>query len=206
MVVSFEVFKILFWPLSSGFAQPSACFPGKALVRKQCRGCRDWKHIGNALFLLLIKKWLQQFSKSCCYQDFSLDFWRSPGLASISDSGSFTHSKVEVEKSRARPNRNPRKWTTSKRMVAQMLIRWTRRHRTRGRAYRRRHPTSFSWYRSRMLTRLVVARGGGISRNNFSPVFLSDSRAVLCYPAKPTVRDPNSYRKHTTSQKCFISK
>lgn len=89
MVVSFEVFKILFWPLSSGFAQPSACFSGKALVRKQCRGCRDWKHIGNALFLLLIKKWLQQFSKSCCYQDFSLDFWRSPGLASISDSGSF---------------------------------------------------------------------------------------------------------------------
>lgn len=54
----------------------------------------------NALFLLLIKKWLQQFRKTCCYQDFSLDFWCLPGLASISDSGSFyTQQSGSWEKS-----------------------------------------------------------------------------------------------------------
>lgn len=32
----------------------------------------------------------------------------------------------------------------------------------------------------------------------------TDSRAIRD-SAKPAVRDSNSYRKHTTSQKCFIS-
>lgn len=48
-----------------------------------------------------------------------------------------------------------------------MLIRWTRRPLIRERVCRRRHRTSFSWYRSRMLTRYVAEPGSGSARNNF---------------------------------------